>query len=237
MSTGLIGFVIALVVAAIIVVPLGKALREHPAIFYVAALLASGAYTWALLADVTLTSVRFLTVIFQKAYLASILLAVVMFTGCLDTSSPLRRRLQPIRGYLSILSFILVLGHLATYLPVYLPRLGSLFALKSTVATSLVVAFVLTALYAVLTLTSVRAVRHLMNSRSWKNLQRLSYVMVALVIVHVALVLGRSALASGGTATMTLSAYAIVVTLYAVLRVRKALRDRQAHAKADKPRP
>lgn len=221
MSAGVVGFLIALAVAAILVFPLGRVLSRHPVPFYLGALVVTGLYAGAVLADVSLVRVRFLTVIFQKGYLASILLAVVMFTGCLDRKGALRRRLQPLRGSLSILSFIFILGHLLTYAPSFLMRLGAV-AIKGNVLASLIVALALTVLFALLTLTSVRVVRHAMSPRAWKGLQRTSYLMVALLAVHVGLALGASALSGRAlTATVSLVAYLGAAALYAVLRLRR----------------
>ncbi len=223
--TGLIGFAIALALTVLVAFPLAGPLRSHPAPFYAVAIAASLAYAWAIAAGVDLSGVRWLTVVMQKGYLAVLLLAVVMFTGVLDEGSPARRRLQPIRGELSILSFLLVLGHVVTYLPPYLPRLGLLLASRTNVALSLLVALVLVTLFAVLTLTSLRAVRRRMNPRAWRALQRGSYLMVALLALHVALALGRSA-GSSALAATSLATYLVAIAAYAMLRVRKALRSR-----------
>lgn len=227
MSTSLIGFLVALALAALLVFPLAKPLRAHPWAFYAGTIALTALYVWAVWTRQDLTGVRGLCMVMQKGYLASILLAVVMFTGCFDEGTPVRKRLQPIRGELSILSFILIVGHLCMYLPGYLPRLGTLLSSHTGIAVSLIVAIVLTALFAVLAATSFRAVRRAMNPRAWKGLQRLAYVMVALLAAHVWLVLGSSAIGAKGIAISTVSfiAYCLVIVAYAVLRIRKAVRD------------
>ncbi len=229
MDASLLGFLIALVVSAIVVFPLGKPLRKHPSVFYAVAAVFVVLYVWALWTGANLAPVRALTAVLQKGYVASILLAVVMFTGCLDEGSKLRRKLQPIRGELSILSFIFILGHLAAYAPSYLRRIDVLFSTRSNIAFSLTVALVLTALFLVLTVTSVRALHKRMSPKAWKGLQRFSYLMVVLLIVHVGFVLGRSAIADPTSQAMfSLVVYLVVVVLYAVLRIRKALRDKKS---------
>ncbi len=234
-SSAVLGFGLALVLAAVIVFGLGGLMRRHPGVVYGAALVATASYGWALVAGVDLSGIRWLTVVLQKGYLASILLGVVMFTGVLAKGSALRRRLQPIRGELSVLSFILILGHLATYLPPYLGRFGVLMASRTNVAFSLVVAMVLTALFAVLGVTSLRAVHRVMNPRLWKAIQRGAYLMVALLALHVALVLGKSALAGGAVqAAVAFWAYMAVVAVYAVLRVRRAVLDRRPSADGER---
>lgn len=238
MSTSqLLGLAISVVLAAIIVLPLGKALRAHPGPFYLVFIALTGLYVWAMYAGVNLNPIRPLAAVLQKGYLSVILLLVVMFTGVFDEGSPARKRLQPIRGELSVLSFVLILGHLFTYLPAYLSRLGRLFTSNTTVAISLTVAFVLTALFLVLSAMSLRVVRNNMDKRVWKNIQRLAYLMMVLLAVHIGMVLGGSAFAGSGFKLSTLGffSYLAVLALYAALRIRKASRDkahRQVHTQA-----
>lgn len=230
-TTGLFGFLIALVIAAIVIFPLGGALRKHPGPFYAVAILLTVAYTWALFTGVNLSGIRPLTAILQRGYLASIFLFVVMFTGCFDEGTAIRKKLQPIRGELSIMSFIFILGHLLTYLPSYLPRLGTLLTSRTNIALSLFVAILLTVVFCVLSVMSLRVIRNNMNKKVWKGIQRASYVMVALLLLHVGLVLAKSAFAGGfSLATISFSVYTLVCVVYAVLRIRKAMRDKARRA-------
>lgn len=231
MDTNLAALLISAVVVAILVFPLGKALRKHPAPFYVAVVAITVLYLWAINSGVRLTGVRTLAVIMQKGYLSSLMLGVVMFCGCFVEGTWIRKRLQPIRGELSILSFVFILGHLATYLPSYLSRLGTLFSTHGNVALSFVVAAVLTVLFAVLTVLSLRVVRKKMDPHLWKNLQRGAYVMVALLVLHVGIILWRSAIVSHQMRSMvTFGAYVGVVAVYAALRLWKYVRDRRKRA-------
>lgn len=229
-----IGMLVSAAVAVLLALPLGKALRAHPGPFYLAAAAVVGPYTWAYLAGVNLSPVRPLALAVQKGYLSVMLLLVVMFTGVLPEGGTSRKRLQPVRGELSILSFIFVLGHLATYLASYFPRLGKLFSNSAWMAASLTVAFVLTAVFLLLSATSLRKVRTSMDARRWKALQRLSYLMMVLLALHIGLVLGRSAFSGGfKLATVGFFAYLALLAVYAVLRVRKALADSRERGGAD----
>lgn len=231
MSSGLLGFGIALIVGLVLAFPLSGALRSHPAPFYGVALAVTALYLWGLYSGLNLAPLRALTLVFQKAYLSIVLLAIVMGTGCLSKTSPLRRRLQPIRAQLSILSGLFALGHLGAYLPAFAPRLAMVFSLKGNLAASLVVALVLTALFALLTVTSIRVVHRTMNPGVWKAIQRLSYVMVALLVLHVALALGRSAFGAGSTvATTVVALYIGGTAVYAGFRLRRAFIDRKERA-------
>ncbi len=229
MSSSLVGLLISVVVAVLLVGPLARPLRKHPVVFYVVALALTGLYVWAIWSGAKLASVRGLCMVMQKGYLSSILLGVVMFTGCFDDGTAVRKHLQPIRAKLSILSFIFIVGHLCMYLPSYLPRLSVLLASRTAVATSLVVSLVLTALFVVLTVTSFQWVHKAMNHRVWKNIQRLAYLMVGLFAVHVWFVLGASAFGGGVMlATVSFVAYTLVVLVYAVMRLAKFRRDQAA---------
>jgi sulfoxide reductase heme-binding subunit YedZ len=235
MSASLIGFLIAVVVTVLLVLPLSKSLRKHPAVYYVIGLVLTAVYVWATWTNVNTTRIRALMVILQKGYLSSLLLGVVMFTGCFDDTSAVRKRLQPIRGELSILSFIFIIGHLCVYLPNYLTRFTQVISTRANVAVSVIIALVLTVLFAVLTVTSFRFVHRRMSTSGWKNLQRLSYVMVVLYALHVLLVLGRSAIVRPNSLAMVnLVLYMAIVIVYTVMRIRKALRDRKRRAECVK---
>lgn len=217
---------ISLVVAWLLAFPLARPLRLHSWAFYAIALVIVGVYSGVVLAGVNLNAYRALTFVLQKGYLASVLLAIVMFTGCLGDKSALKRRWRPIRGELSVLSFIFILGHLVVFMPSYLERFVGGSMLKSNVAASIVVALVLTAVFVVLGVTSFKVVRRAMSAKVWKAIQRFAYLMVALYIVHVGFFLGTSALGGSHKGLVSLVVYCVAVGAYAVLRVRKALRDR-----------
>jgi DMSO/TMAO reductase YedYZ heme-binding membrane subunit len=225
-----LAIVTSAVICAIVIGPLRGALKKHPWAFYVAALVIVFVFTYFDIAGVNTHDIRFLTLMIQKGYLSSFFLAIVMFIGVADSKSSFRKKLQPIRGELSILSFIFIIGHLVKYLPSYLPRLGKLFSLRTNVAVSLILAFALTIIFLLLTITSFRAIHARMNPKSWKRLQRLSYLMVALLIAHIAAVLGISALKSGWASPAGLSVivYAVIVLAYTVLRIRRAVIDHRA---------
>lgn len=226
MHASLGGLLAAIAVAAVLVFPLAKTLKRHPSVFYLSALVVTALYLWAIWTGWDLSSIRWLSTAMQKGYVATILLAVVMFTGCFDEGTPARRRLQPVRGELSILSAIFILGHLGMYLPSYLPRFTQLFGYRAGVAVSLMAAAALTVVFALLAVTSFRVVRKSMSPVAWKSAQRLSYLMVALLAAHICLVLGSSALSGRlSPATVSLCVYMLVIAAYAGLRIRKWRRD------------
>ena len=226
MSTSLVGLLISVALAALLVGPLAKSLHKHPGTFYAVAIILTGLYAWAILTGQNLAGIRGVCMVLQKAYLSSILFGVVMFTGCFDEGTRVRKHLQPIRGELSILSFIFVLGHLCMYLPSYLARFSAIMSARANIAASLVIALVLAVIFAVLAVTSVRELHRRMNSRVWKAVQSLAYLMVALFVLHVGMALGFSAFSGRMVAsTWSFIAYVAVVVVYAIMRVGKAVRD------------
>ncbi len=174
-TTGLGAALVALALALIVAFPLGRALRTHPGPFYLVAAVVVGAYIGAVVAGVNLNGIRVLTLVLQKGYLSSALLAIVMFTGCLDDANRLKHRLRPIRGELSVLSFMFILGHLAVFLPTYATRLFSGAVLKANVTASIAIALVLAVIFVALGITSFKAVRRHMNPKAWKALRPSSF--------------------------------------------------------------
>jgi DMSO/TMAO reductase YedYZ heme-binding membrane subunit len=221
---------ISVVIALALAFPLARPLRLHSGVFYVLACVVVGVYVWLVVSRVNLNAWRMLTFVLQKGYLSSALLGIVMFTGCLDDASPLKCRLRPVRGELSVLSFIFILGHLAVFLPSYASRLVAGSVLKTNALVSIVVALVLTAVFVVLGVTSFKVVRKHMNGKVWKAIQRLAYLVVALYIVHIGFFLGGSAFGGSGKGMASFVVYAVLVALYAVLRVAKAVRDHRRAA-------
>lgn len=232
MLDDILSALISVAVVAVVAFPLGGLLKKRPLPFYIVAALLVGAYLFYKFEGLYIAELQTVVGIVSKGYLACTLLAVVMFIGVLDETSPARRRLQPIRAELSILSFILILGHAIAYLPSYLPRLGVIFSSRLNLAFSISVAMLLVVVFAILAATSLRVFRTKMPYRVWKGIQRMSYLMVALLYLHIVLALGRSAFVGAGSDSVkfALAVYTVVVVVYAVLRVRKALRDRVRRA-------
>ena len=221
----LFGLAVSLVIAALLVFVLPKQLKRYPWVFYLVALAACVAFVWVRAGDVHSLVIRWLSPVFQKGYMAIVLLLIVMFCGVLEEGSSLRKRIQPIRGELSILSFIFILAHIACYLPSYLPRLGFIYANQTLLAVSLTIAGLLTLLFGVLAVTSFTKIRTAMKPASWKHLQQFSYLMMAMLLAHIGFVLGGSAMRGGTVAAWTFGIYCVIIVAYAALRVAKAIRD------------
>ncbi len=230
MDAELISILLALAVTAVVAFPLGRQLRKKSVVFYIVAVAALAAYLWTVFAGVRTNQFRWATFMFQKGYLGSFFLALVMFCGALPDGNAVKRRLLPVRGELSIMSFIFYIGHIVTYLNNYLPMFANFGNLKPTLATSLVVAMVLTFIFLVLGVTSFKFVRSAMDAKVWRTVQKFAYLMVALLALHVALALGLSLGNMGSTGSIHVIVYVALVAVYAVLRVYKAVVDARGRA-------
>ena len=121
-------------------------LKACPMAFYAAALLVDVAFVagtfWGMPREVW--SVFF--VLIQKCLLPLALFVVVMYIGVLDRGSRACMWLKPVRAELSIVAWLLSLGHVAVYGATYLPRIATGGATNGNVVASFAVAVVLLAL-------------------------------------------------------------------------------------------
>ena len=169
-------------------------------------------------------------VLIQKCLMPLALFVVVMYIGVLDRGSRACMWLKPVRAELSIVAWLLSLGHVAVYGATYLPRIASGGATNGNVAASFAVAVVLLALLAVLGVTSFNLVKRRMRTETWKKVQKLAYPFFLLTYVHLVLLLAPSAFAGRETATVSLVVYSVAVGAYVVLRMRRALLHHRAAA-------
>ena len=160
-----------------------------------------------------------LFLLLHKCTLATALFAVVMYIGVFARDSRVATYLRPIRAELSIMAWLLSLGHMAIYLSTGLPQ--------TNVAVALALALALFALLVVLGVTSFNVVKKRMKKETWKRVQLLAYPFWGLVYVHLLLMLVPSALRGGAPAQMAVAVYSVVFVGYAVLRIRRAAVDRR----------
>ena len=170
-----------------------------------------------------------LLVLMQKCMLPLALFVVVMFIGVFARDSRAKAWLRLIRAELSIMAWILSLGHMALYLASYAPRLFS-GRVDGNVLAALVLALVLFGLLLVLGVTSFNLVKRRMKADTWKRVQLLAYPFFGLVYVHLLLMLLPSALQGGAAAQTSMIVYTAVFAAYVALRVARAARDRHESA-------
>lgn len=211
-------FLSSLILAGAFSVLCGKALRKHPAPFYLtAAFLSAG--------TVIITNTRFsvpaflqqnVISLFTKGILAAAFWAVVMWTGALPNRSALRKKLLPQRGQLSVFAAILTLGHAVGFVISVFPRwIRKADVWNLTICTGLLLIML------PLTVISVQKVRRKMKAKTWKSVQRWAYLFYALIPVHV-IVLNLAKAQRGSTEVrINLFSYLAVFLGYAVCRVHK----------------
>jgi DMSO/TMAO reductase YedYZ heme-binding membrane subunit len=143
----------------------------------------------------------------------------------------LRKPLLQIRAELSIVASLLCIGHVVMYGRSYLEQLlSSMLEMPLARLLATLVAVLLVLLLIPLALTSFKAIRARMRPQSWRRLQRFAYLFFALIFVHILFYLLPPALAGSTGAAISLAVYLALGAIYAILRVRQALRPAPAVA-------
>ncbi|NHM13766.1 ferric reductase-like transmembrane domain-containing protein [Xiamenia xianingshaonis] len=164
----------------------------------------------------------------QTCMLPLAMFVLVMYIGCFKKGSKPYTWFKPIRAELSIIAWILSLGHCVVYLMSYMPRVTSGAAVTSNVMAAFVLAIVILILLIVLGVTSFGFVKKAMKTETWKKVQKLAYPFFGLVYVHLLLMLGPSAMRGGQAAIVSVAVYSVVFGVYLVWRVARALSDKRA---------
>ncbi|HJF65718.1 MAG TPA: ferric reductase-like transmembrane domain-containing protein [Slackia equolifaciens] len=166
-------------------------------------------------------------VLVQRCMVALSLFSVVMLIGALPKGSKLDAWLRPVRAELSIVACILCLGHMCMYLAPYAARAVA-GTMGAPMLVSFVVAVVLFVLVLVLGVTSFGFVKKRMGGRAWKNVQRLAYPFFGLAWVHLMFMLAPAASKGGEQALLSVVIYTVLFSVYIVLRLFRAYRDKRA---------
>lgn len=160
----------------------------------------------------------------RKCLLPLALFVVVMYIGVFPKTSKVSLWLRPIRAELSIIAWILTLGHVVVYFNSYFERFH---AVNANVLVGLVIAMLLFLLLIALGVTSFQAVKKHMDHESWAKLQKLAYPFFGLTYVHLLVILLPSAMNGAAQAQSTLIVYTVVFVAYALLRIWAAIRDKE----------
>lgn len=220
-------FVFVLLGALLFVFVCKRAIKAYPVVFYALAVVLDVLFVMSAFVGLPGLVSDALFVLLHKCTLATALFAVVMYIGVFAHDSRVALYLRPIRAELSIMAWLLSLGHMAVYMTSYVTRLSSGVA-QTNVAVALVVALALFALLLVLGVTSFNAVKKRMRKETWKRVQLLAYPFWGLVYVHLMLMLLPSALRGGAPAQISVAVYSVVFLGYAVLRIRRTVIERRA---------
>lgn len=156
---------------------------------------------------------------FKRGAFSTALFIVVMYLGALDSKYSLVRTLMGIRGQLSILAYILTLGHNIIYGKKHFVKLFTdPWSMKPQTLAAAILSIVMICIMLPLMATSFQAVRRKMGARSWKTLQRLAYVFFGLTYVHIMVLF----VPNWEKKYVDVIAYTLIFGLYLVLRVTKA---------------
>ena len=218
--------VLVLLIAIAACFALRNPLKKAPFAFYVLAAIVVVAFLMLDSLDAS-RSVRlafFWTI--QKCLVPLALFIVVMYIGVLPRTSKVALWLRPIRAELSIVAWILTLGHVVVYLQSYLSPLIGGAGVRNNVMIGIVVAIGLFVLLILLGITSFKSVKKHMDARGWKAVQRLAYLFFGLVYVHLLLLLMPAAIGGGDAAIASMLMYTAIFGIYAVARVHRFLIDR-----------
>lgn len=225
-------FLVVLAGAVVFSIACKRAIKAWPWAFYLFALVLDALFVVGSFVHLPGPLDDALFLLLHKCTLATALFVLVMFIGAFKLDGRVAQQFRPIRAELSIMAWLLSLGHMAAYLASYVTRLSSGVA-QPNVAAALVVALALLVLLAVLGITSFNVVKKRMSKEGWKRLQRWAYVFFGLVYVHLMLMLLPSALRGGEAAQVSVAAYSVVFLAYAIARIARAVADRK---KATAPR-
>ena len=217
-------FLIVFVVSIVAVFALRNPIKKAPVVFYA---LAIAAVALLFLGSSGLLGSwwRPVVLLVQRCMIALALFAIVMFIGMLPEGSKAKSWLRPIRAEVSIVAWILCLGHMCVYVIPYAQRAVS-GAMETSMLFSLCIAAILFVLLLLLGVTSFNFVKKRISSGTWKNIQRWAYPFFALVFVHLLLMLAPAALRGGKQAQISIAIYATVFTVYVVLRLYRAHKER-----------
>ena len=219
--------VIALVLSIFFVTVFKPVLKRAPVVLYLIALIVCLIF----LSDVLLKYYLRIGLMFypylQRGLFAFSLFVVVMFIGVLPDSSRIKKFYSPIRGEVSIVASILILGHIINYLQAFLIRIFSGFVgMSLTMSLSFILSAVLLILLVPLTITSFRFVRKRMSTNLWKSLQEWAYVFFGVIYLHLMLILA-PAMGISNKATTSGVVYTVIFASYLILRLRKSSLDKK----------
>lgn len=205
-------------------------LKKWPMLFYVLAVIVDLFF----IAGVTIGLPRAIWSVFflliQKCTMPTAIFVVVMYIGVLPRSSKAFSWLKPVRAELSIIAWILSLGHMVVYIVSYLPRLTAGYAFSGNMLIAFVLAVILLVLLLLLGITSFNFVKRHMRAETWKKVQKLAYPFFILTYVHILFMLAPAAFKGGIAAQASVVVYSVVFLLYVVLRAYRAWADKRAQA-------
>ncbi|MDQ0149560.1 hypothetical protein ACFO6R_16370 [Eubacterium multiforme] len=220
--------IILILLLSILSIKYSKQIKKYSIFLYVLSVIISIAFIVILKLNLTSNFPVFINKyfinIFSRGTISLALFTIVMFTGVLNNSSNIKKKLMSIRGELSIIACIITLGHNILYGMFYFP---TFFTNPSKLSTFKLIATSISLLMIILMLplmiTSFRFVRKKMRYKTWKNIQRTAYLFYGLIYIHI-LFLFIPKLQSGKF--LDLLIYSLIFLSYYPLRIFKYIKDK-----------
>lgn len=225
-------YAIILAVTVVAVIALRNPIHKFPMVFYVLAIALDVIFVchstgvFALPRDVW----KVMFELIQSCMLPMAMFMIVMYIGCFKKGGKAYTWLKPIRSELSIIAWILSLGHMAVYLNSYIPRILAGANINTNIMSAFVLALILLVLLLVLGVTSFNFLKKRMSTKTWIKIQKWAYPFWALVYVHLMLMLAPSAMRGGQAAIISVVVYTLSFGIYAVWRIARAVMDKKAAA-------
>ena len=181
--------IFSIILALILAFGFCNQIKKHPCIFYtISVLIAIGISVYYRL-NLWETSpewfTNYITIHFKKGAFSTALFILVMYTGVLNPKWNITKKLYKIRGELSIIACIIILGHVGGSDKMYFTNLFSNTSgmqIKYLIAASLTL---LILLMLPLMITSFAIVRKKIQTNTWKKVQKLAYPFFALIYIHI----------------------------------------------------
>ncbi|MEG2948877.1 MAG: hypothetical protein RR822_05845 [Raoultibacter sp.] len=220
---------IALALSVLFALVLRRSIKQYAIAYYIVAVAVDVLFLSRVLFDVSRDFAVITSPYIMRCLIGFGLFSVVMFIGVFPEKSKVRRMLMPIRGELSIIAAILVIGHVVNYLESYFGQiLAGFVGMSLGMVLSFIVSSLLIVLLVILTVTSFSRVRKSMDPAVWKFVQKSAYVFFGLTYLHLVLVLLPTVSSTAQKAALSIAIYSAIMILYVVLRAHKAWIDRKS---------
>ena len=207
-------FFLSLLTAVLFVLLFEKPLKKNPIPFYVISAILSLATIIIQMQGIVFGGVmgKYIFPMFSKAGLGTAFFVLVMYAATFKNGSEPIKLLMPIRGQLSIIASILVLGHVFSISGIFSPEKTLLYILSVTMFIIMIPLFI----------TSFNLIRKKMNAKVWKNLQRFAYIFYLFIYFHILLLYVRGAIRGDLRSTLNIFVYSIIFLWYFISRPLKA---------------
>ncbi|MDR1404839.1 MAG: ferric reductase-like transmembrane domain-containing protein [Candidatus Methanoplasma sp.] len=165
--------------------------------------------------------------LFTLGALSTAFFVIVMYIGVLPSKHKLTKRLKSIRAELSVIACIMAIGHNMMYAEWFVQFFSDPFNMRGYYFFACLASLIIIALMIPLLISSFYFVRKWMKAKTWKRLQKWSYVFYVGLYVHVLGLYVYAAFSMGRSGDMeAIIGYTVFFVPYFILRPAKYLFDR-----------